>query len=226
MTDDDRPGDVPKYVPEDSSGDAAADAAAQGQPQEPTEPTEQAEPQRQRGSINYQDASTAPREPTLGEQRARRRAAQEEQQRRRDEQAEVERKAKKRKRILIGAGVTVGVVAVVAVIYAAATPDEVTAHCVGDDDITSSDVNVCDESYVTSHGGYHSGGIFFLPIGGGGGYRQYHYNYGGTVGSGGRVTGGSISAPSNATVKTSSGKTIQRGGFGVSSGSSGKSSGS
>lgn len=220
MTDDDRPGDVPKYVPEDLPGDAAA----QGRPQEPTERLGQPE-QRQRGSINYQDASTAPREPTLGEQRARRRAAQEEQQRRRAEQEETERKAKKRKRILIGAGVTVGVVALVAVVYAAVTPDEVTAHCVGDDDVTASDVNVCDETYVRSQGGYSSGGIFFLPIGGGG-YRQYHYNYGGTVGAGGRVTGGSISAPANATVKSTSGKTIQRGGFGVSSGSSGKSSGS
>lgn len=223
MTDDDRPGDVPKYVPEDISGDAAADPAVQGGPQDPTEQFGQSEPQRQRGSINYQDASTAPREPTLAEQRARRRAAQEEQDRARAEREETERKAKKRKRILIGAGVTVGVVALVAVVYAAVTPDEVTAHCVGDDDVTASDVNVCDESYVTSHGGYHSGGFYYIPLATGG-YRQYHYNYGGTVGAGGRVTGGSLSAPSNTTVKTSSGKTIQRGGFGVSS--SGKSSGS
>jgi hypothetical protein len=116
------------------------------------------------------------------------------------------------------------VVALVAVWYAAATPDEVTAHCVGQSDSLSESEDYCDENYVRSHGGYHSGGIFFLPIPGGG-YNQYRYNYGGSV-AGGRVTGGSYTAPSgNTTVKSSSGRTVQRGGFGISSGGS-KSGGS
>jgi hypothetical protein len=61
----------------------------------------------------------------------------------------------------------------------------------------------------------------------GGGYNQYHYNYGGSVGPGNRVTGGSTAAPSgNTTVKTKAGKTVQRGGFGISSGGSKGSGGS
>jgi L-ascorbate metabolism protein UlaG (beta-lactamase superfamily) len=66
--------------------------------------------------------------------------------------------------------------------------------------------------------------LIFLPIGGGG-YSQYHYYYGGSVGPGGRMSGGSIAAPSaKVTVRTPGGKTVQRGGFGVSGG--GKSGGS
>lgn len=179
--------------------------------------------QPRRGAMRFQDAeSTTPREPTVGEQRARRMALE----RQREEQIAVrdaaERKSKVRRRILIGSGVTVGVVAMVAVWYAAATPDEVTANCVADDDVIQTEDN-CDEDYVRSHNGYHSGGFFFLPIGGGG-YRQYHYNYGGTGAVGQKVSGGSTVAPSGSTVKTSSGKTIQRGGFGISGG--GKSGGS
>ncbi len=189
------------------------------------EPVEDAEETR-KGQIRFQDPETTkPRAPTLGEQRARRRALQQEAERETAEVAQVERKSRLRRRILIGSGVTVGVVALVAVWYAAATPDEVTANCVGNDDVVATDENVCDENYVTSHGGYHSGGFFFLPLVGGG-MGQYHYNYGGSVGPGGRVTGGSTVAPSGrTTVKTSSGKTVQRGGFGISSGGS-KSGGS
>ena len=158
--------------------------------------------------------------------RARRKALEDEAQRESAELERVERKSRLRRRILIGSGVTVGVVALVAVWYSAATPNEVTANCVGNDDVLVQDENVCDENYVTSHGGYHSGGFFFLPLPGGG-YSQYHYNYGGNVGAGGKVTGGTLSAPSgNTTVKTSSGKTVQRGGFGISSGGKGSSGGS
>jgi hypothetical protein len=189
-------------------------------------PAYEPEPEPKRGSVRYQDAdTTTPREPTLAEKRAMRRAEQEDDEREKTEVAEVERKSLRRRRVMIGAGVTVGVVATVAVWYAAATPSgEVTANCV-DDTSALSDENICTEEYVTSHNGYSSGGIFFLPLGGGG-YRQYHYNYGGTVDrSTGRVVGGSTAAPSNrTTVKTSSGKTVQRGGFGVSG--SGKSGGS
>ncbi|HEU5107920.1 MAG TPA: hypothetical protein VFT95_05130 [Micromonosporaceae bacterium] len=186
---------------------------------------EEPESEPRRGQIRFQDAETTkPRPPTVGEQRARRRALEQEAAAERAATEAAERKSKTRRRLLIGGGVTVGVVALVAVWYAAATPDEVTAHCVGDDSVLAADENVCDENYVTSHGGYHSGGIFFLPLATGG-YRQYHYNYGGTVGGGGRVTGGTLTAPGvKTTVKTNSGKTVQRGGFGVSSG--GKSGGS
>ena len=183
-----------------------------------------------RGQIRFQDPETTkPRAPSLREQRARRKAIEDEAERELAEAAErvqVERKAKTRRRILIGSGVTVGVAALVAVWYQAATPNEVTANCVGSNDTLASDENVCDENYVTSHGGYHSGGFFFLPIVGGG-YSQYHYNYGGTVGPGGRVSGGTLTAPSGrTTVKTSSGKTVQRGGFGISSGGKSGSGGS
>ena len=186
----------------------------------PEEPVEDVEETR-KGQIRFQDPETTkPRAPTLGEQRARRKALEQEAERETAEVAQVERKSRLRRRILIGSGVTVGVVALVAVWYSAATPDEVTANCVGNDDVVATDENVCDENYVTSHGGHYSGGFFFLPLVGGG-YSQYHYNYGGSVGPGGRVIGGSTVAPSSrTTVKTSSGKTVQRGGFGISSGGS------
>ncbi|WP_235926781.1 hypothetical protein [Actinokineospora pegani] len=172
-----------------------------------------------RGSVNFQDpSSTTPREPTLAEQRARREALRREREREVAEYEEAERKRNKRKRILIGAGVTVGVVAVVAVIYASATPDEeVTAQCVDSNGVIVDD-DYCDAN-SSSHNGYSSGG--FIYIGG----SSYRYNYGGSGTVGQRVTGGSYAAPSSGTsVKTQSGKTVQRGGLGV--GGSGKSSGS
>ncbi|HEV2781834.1 MAG TPA: hypothetical protein VGX25_20805 [Actinophytocola sp.] len=194
-------------------------------PDEPERDDAEQQPEGRRGQIRFQDPETTkPRAPTLGEQRARKRAVEQERERELAEREEAERKSRLRRRILIGSGVTVGVVAVIAVWYAAATPDEVTARCVTSDSALSPDENYCDENYVTSHGGYHSGGFFFIPIPGGG-YNQYRYNYGGTVGPGNRVTGGSTVAPSGrTTVKTASGKTVQRGGFGISSG--GKSGGS
>jgi hypothetical protein len=206
----------------DSNDDIDRDKAGQGD--EPEQPVESA-PESRRGSVRYQDAdTTTPREPTLAEKRARLKAVHEEEERLRTEVAQVERKSLRRRRVMIGAGVTVGIVATVAVWYAAASPDEVTANCIDDRDTLSSSEDICSESYVTSHGGYHSGGFFFLPIGGGN-YQSYHYNYGGTVGPDRRVSGGSTVAPSSSTrVKSTSGKTVQRGGFGVSGG--GKSGGS
>lgn len=212
MTDKEHPEDS---VPEDDGPDHE---------QEP-------EPERPRGQIRFQDPETTkPRAPTLGEQRARRKALEEEREREIAEAEAAERKRKLRKRILIGGGVTVGVVALVAVWYSATSSNEVTANCVGSDDsVLSSDENYCDQNYVTSHGGHYSNGVFFIPLATGG-FGQYRYNYGGTVGSGGHVTGGTLTAPGvDTTVKTNSGKTVQRGGFGVSgsskSGSSGGSSG-
>lgn len=129
--------------------------------------------------------------------------------------------------IATGVAVTLGLVAVIAVWYGSqrsqSEPDEVTAYCVDQYDKLA-DESVCDEAYVSSHGGYYSGGTFFMPQSSGFGSVQYHYNYGGNVANG-RVVGGSITRPPDGTeVKTPSGKTVQRGGFGSSAG--GKSGGS
>ena len=189
------------------------------EPDQPETPDEQAEPEARRGRMRFQDETTEPRPPTLGEQRARRKALEREAEQE-AEVVEAERKSKVRRRILIGSGVTVGVVALVAVWYNVASPSEVTAHCVADNDVVAPAAEICDDpNYVTNHGGYYSGGFFFLPIPGGG-YNRYHYYYGGSVDAGGRVFGGSATAPSSrTTVKSSSGKTVQRGGFGISGGS-------
>lgn len=199
-------------------------------PNRPDDTPDQPDQDQKRGRMRYQDAdSTRPREPTLAEQRARRKAIEEEAERELQEaaeRAEVERKAKTRRRVLIGSGVTVGVVAMVATWYVAATPDEVTANCVDNSGVLAANENFCDENYARSQpGSYYSGGFWFIPLATGG-FGQYQYNYGGSVGPGGRVTGGSTAAPGGrTTVKTSSGKTVQRGGFGISSGGS-KSGGS
>jgi hypothetical protein len=176
--------------------------------------------------MRFQDAeSTKPREPTLAEQRARRKALLEEEQR---EEAEArarevaERKAATRRKALIGGGVTVGLVGLVATWYLVGTPNEVNAVCTDQSGTVMPD-NDCDETYLASQGGYYNSGTGFwiLPLPGGG-YGQYRYNYGGTGAVGTRVAGGSYTKPSSGTtVKTSSGKTVQRGGFGISGKSSG-----
>ncbi|MCE7004891.1 hypothetical protein LWC34_18970 [Kibdelosporangium philippinense] len=205
----------------DNRDEGAQPGGEQGQPQPPAEP--------KRGGMRFQDPeTTTPRPPTLAEQRAMRRALEEQQNHERTVVAEAERKSLRRRRVMIGAGVTVGIVATVAVWYAAATPDEVTAYCVDDNGTVAADENTCTEEGVRSQGGYPGvGGFWFIPIGGGQ-YRSYHYNYGGTVSGTGpnrRVTGGTTVAPSSGTtVKSGSGRTVQRGGFGVSGG--GKSGGS
>ncbi|TCO64494.1 hypothetical protein [Actinocrispum wychmicini] len=193
-----------------------------------TEPTKDAgesgaaepeQPKPRRGSMRYQDESTTPREPTLAEQRAMRRAEQEEAERQ-VAVVDAERKSLGRRRVMIGTGVVVGLAATVAVWYAAAPKGEVTASCVDDSSTLSGDENICTEDYVNSHGGYYSGGFFFLPYPGG--VRQYHYYYGGSPNPvTHQMAGGSTVAPSGrTTVKTPSGTTVQRGGFGVKSGTS------
>ncbi|RSM83308.1 hypothetical protein DL991_02460 [Amycolatopsis sp. WAC 01375] len=180
--------------------------------------------------MRFQDDSTQARQPSLAEQRARQQAMAE-QERQEVLQAEAARAAEKKsstkKKILIGTGVTVGLVGLVATFYTVAKPDEVTAVCATKDTEIVQDDQNCDENYVRSHGGYSSGGFFFMPIVGGG-YNSYRYNYGGSGQIGQRVSGGSYTAPPGANVSTKSGKSVQRGGFGISgkSGSSGKSGGS
>ncbi|HVW40449.1 MAG TPA: hypothetical protein VHC18_03770 [Amycolatopsis sp.] len=202
---------------------------------EDTPPEDRQPPEEpQRGSMRFQDAeSTKAREPTLAEQRARRKALAEEERREAEEAqaaAEAERKASTRRKLLIGSGVTVGLVGVVAAWYVVGTPDEVSAVCTDANGVVQND-QYCDDDYVASHGGHYDSvsGLWILPLGLGGG--QYRYNYGGTGTIGSPVSGGTFTKPSgNTTVKTSSGKTVQRGGFGISgkssSGGSGKSGGS
>ncbi|MFB9740161.1 hypothetical protein ACFFOU_03465 [Pseudonocardia sulfidoxydans] len=170
--------------------------------------------------MSFQDENTTPREPTLAERRARqqaeRRAREEASARVLEEQA----KSKKRKRILIGTGVTVGVVAVIAIGYAIANAgDDVEARCVDENNVVVDDSNCVTPASSTST--YHSGAGFY-PIFIGGGGRQYHYNYGGTGNVGQVASGGSTVTPKDsARVKSgTSGKTISRGGLGVSSKSS------
>ncbi|MBB2933378.1 hypothetical protein FHX82_000398 [Amycolatopsis bartoniae] len=188
----------------------------------------------QRGSMRFQDPeSTKPREPTLAEQRARRKALAEEKERTeaaKQAYKEAERKAATRRKVMIGSGVTVGLVGVVAAWYLVGTPDTVNAVCTDANGVVQND-EYCDDNYVATHGGhYDSGsGLWIIPFGIGGG--QYRYNYGGTGTIGQHVSGGTYTKPSGSpTIKTNSGKTVQRGGFGISgkssTGGSGKSGGS
>jgi hypothetical protein len=170
-----------------------------------------------RGRIRQQDENTTPREPTLAERRARERAERrrlEEEQQRADDEA---KGRKKRKRIFIGAGVTVGIVALIAAGYAVAQPDEeIEAHCVDDSGVIVDDSNCATPAPNGTYAG--GGGFAFFPIFLGAGGRQYHYNYGGTGTIGQTVSGGTTTVPKDGTpVRTSSGSsTVSRGGLGVS----------
>lgn len=183
------------------------------------------------GTMRFQErGSTTPRPPTLAEQRARQEYQREAEEEQAERQAAIEARALRRRRVMIGGGVTVGVVAVIGAWYLLASPQNVTAQCTvasGSSMDTVVNEQNCDPTYAAQHGGYVSNGFIFLPIGGGR-YQQYHYYYGGTGAIGQRATGGSFTAPDNANVRTPSGKTIQRGGFGISGrvGGSGGSGGS
>lgn len=184
-------------------------------------------PNPNQGTMRFQDpSSTTPREPTLAEQRARQQALAEE--RERAEQAErariaAEQKSDSRRKVFIGAGVGLGLVGLVAGWYLVAKPEEVTATCTTADGTVVENDEYCDPEYAQQHGGHvGAGGIMFLPMPGGG-FQQYRYNYGGTGVPGQKVQGGSFTKPDGANITTKSGKTVQRGGFGVSGGSFGKS---
>lgn len=181
--------------------------------------------------MRFQDETTVPREPTLAERRAREQAARREEQAQRQRAEDEQRSRAKRKRILVGAGVTVGVVALVAAGYSLAKPEEeVVAQCVDE----ASGLVVDESNCVTpasANGTYYGGGFYPIFIGGGG--RQYRYNYGGTGAIGQPSTGGTVVPREGTRVTTPSGKvlsggsragsgSVTRGGFGVSnSGSSG-----
>ncbi|WP_447005096.1 hypothetical protein ACRAKI_00620 [Saccharothrix isguenensis] len=166
-----------------------------------------------RGQIRRQEpGATKPRPPTLAEQRARAAAIEQQREQQLALEAEEARRKKLRKRLLIGGGVGVGVVGVVAIWYAVSSPDEVEAQCTRDDVVVED--KYCDESYARSHGGTVGGG--FIYIGG----SSYRYHYGGpSTPVGQKVSGGSYTMPKGANISTKSGTVVQRGGFGVSGGS-------
>jgi hypothetical protein len=170
------------------------------------------------GRMRFQDDATQPRPPTLAEQRARQQAQEAEVERELEAEIAADRSAHRR-RVMIGAGVTVGIVALIGGWYLLSRPNDVTARCTVAEGNTNGTVvqdQYCDENYVTSQGGHISNGIIFLPILGGG-YSQYHYYYGGSGNIGQRVSGGSYTQPSSGTIRTNSGSTVSRGGLGVSS---------
>ncbi|GAA1029929.1 MULTISPECIES: hypothetical protein [Amycolatopsis] len=186
-----------------------------------------AEEQKKPGSMRFQDANTQPRQPSVAEQRARKQAIADQERERQEALAAREAadaKAATKRKILIGSGVTVGLVGLVATFYTIAKPAEVTASCVTSDGVIQND-DYCTDDYAQRHGGHYSGGFWFIPIPGGTGFTQYRYNYGGTGNIGQHVSGGSYTAPSgNTNVSTKSGTSVQRGGFGI-SGKSGTSGG-
>ena len=211
----DRPGGAPSDQAGEASGASSATPDAAGEPPDRDPP--------RAGGIRYQDpATTVPREPTLAERRARQQA---EKQRAEDERLallEDERRRRRRKRILIGTGVTVGVVALVAVGYSVVNGEEdTTARCVDANDVVVDDSNCVTPA---ASNGYTNHGPGFIPIFIGAGGGQYHYYYGGSGDNGQRATGGTTAAPSKGTTTTRSGTSVSRGGLGVSGG--GSSSGS
>ena len=141
------------------------------------------------------------------------------------------RKKKVRKRVLVGGGVAVGVVALVAIVYAASQPDEVEAQCVDPQGVVVPDDN-CGGS---QQGGYYNSSGVFVPIFIGGFGNQYHYNYGSRARPWGRSPQGGTTAPPAAGTSvrsgtsgsslgsTSSSGTVSRGGLGVGGSSSGTS---
>jgi hypothetical protein len=158
------------------------------------------------GSVEFQDAETTrPRAPTPAELRAREKFAKK-QQELEEARLAAEAKRRKRNRRLIGAGVGIGVVGVVAGLgYWAFSGPTVTASCVRDD--SNGQPVIVPDDYCTGHTAGLNGFFFW----GGHSYR-YYYGSSGSVGQ--RPIGGSTSAPSGSTVKTRSGTTIQRGGLG------------
>jgi hypothetical protein len=187
------------------------DRDGRGEPGEPEATAPELVPRR--GRMRHQDETTTPRAPTLAERRARERAARAAEMRRLDEEAAG---TKRRRRVLVGAGVTVGVVALIAVGYSAAQPqEEITAQCVDEETgVIVDDSNCATPAPNTPY----YGGVGFYPIFIGLGGRQYHYNYGGAGTVGQQVSGGTTTVPPDGTrVRTSSGSsTVTRGGLGVS----------
>jgi len=170
-------------------------------------------PKKRSGSVKYQDAATTkPRPPTPAELRARQKF-EDKQRELEEERQEAEAKRRKQKRVLMGAAAGVGIVGLVAGLgYWLLTPDTVTAQCVQED--PNGQPVIVPDNYCTGHTAGLNGFFFY-------GGHQYRYYYGSSGSVGSRPTGGSITAPKGATVKTKSGTTISRGGLGGSGGKGG-----
>ncbi|WP_344686170.1 hypothetical protein [Saccharopolyspora taberi] len=198
------------------------------------------EPEPRPGQMRFQDPeTTTPREPTLAEKRARIAAEKRREEKQAAELAEAARKTQARRRVMIGGGVTVGVVALVAAFYQGAAysqeRDAVTQYCAAappNGQVTQDRDELCDENYVRANGGSYDAhtGMFFMPIilpGGGFGQAQYRYGYTSpgqpAPGIGQPVSSPNFTKPADSTIKNTKGSTIQRGGFGISnkSGSAG-----
>lgn len=176
-----------------------------------------------RGSIRWQDSSTAqPRQPTVAEARQRdknRKAREVAEEFAREQERQTEQRAASRRKVLMGTVAVVGLVGAVALGYQLLnTDDEVAATCVRD-----GTNEVVSDNYCSS-GNVGSGGLFIFAG------SPYRYYYGGSNGGiGTTARGGTLELPRGTVGKTTSGKTtsggsISRGGFG--SGSAGSSSGS
>lgn len=221
------------------AGDGADQHNGPDQPA-PDEPTQQIDAESAdaaRGRVRQQDPdSTTPREPTLGEQRARVAAEKRRAEQEQAALAEQERKTQARRRVMVGGGVTVGVVALVSAFYSGAAYSEqqtaVQQYCAtGQGAASVQRPELCDEEYVNSHGGHydHHSGMFFMPIflpnGAFGGTSSYRYGYTqpGAVAPpvGSTVSNPSFTKPSGTTIKDTKGSTVQRGGFGINSKSGG-----
>lgn len=190
-----------------------------------------------RGQVRYQDPeSTAPREPTLAEKRARIAAEKRQESERAAEVAAATRKADIRRRAMIGGGVSVGVVALVAAFYSAVEYSNEAyaqqATCSAPDpnnpgkDIEQPEQN-CDQEYAKANGGTFNPvtGMWLMPLFLPGGRTapppsQYRYSYSPsgspTAGPGQTLSNPNFTKPPSGTkVTTKSGATVQRGGFGI-----------
>lgn len=169
----------------------------------------------------------------MAEQKARERANKRAEEEMAAELAASERKTQARRRVMLGGGVTVGVVALVASFYSASAYSQQKnaqrADCVATNPETGKVVaqpeKYCDEGYAQSHGGHQnpSTGLWmmpmFLPGGGVGPSSQYRYSYSPASSPapkvGQSVTNPNFTKPSGSRIQTNSGKTIQRSGFGL-----------
>lgn len=195
------------------------------------------QPGQQPGQMRYQDGdTTTPREPTLAEKKARERAYQRQQEQEATELAAARKKTDTRRRVMVGSGVSVGVVALVASFYSGYTysmqKDAAQATCTAEHPETGETIaqpeEYCEDGYAQQHGHYnHSTGMMMMPIFlGGGNYggsvpaSQYKHSYS-PVGSSTSAPGQKVNNPNftkpSGQITSQSGKTIQRGGFGIGS---------
>lgn len=199
---------------------------AQGDPGAPR--PEDAPPRRMRTQT---PENAVPRAPSLAESRERDRVRREaelaaRQQAEADERNEARRR--RRKTYLIAGGVGIGLVAVLAATYMSASSndsDYESAQCVNDQNV------VVDDQYCSDNSSGHAGpgGMFLFFVGG----NSYRYSYGSNAPVGQVANGSSTpqqgksyanAGGKEVTSKGSTGGSVQRGGLGSSSGSSGKGS--